>query len=158
MAKKIEKTIPELREQLDGLIKQKLQAAIDNIDHIAEQYMQRRIDQIIALTLGLSDRWGNLEMDHCNGRKTALANEIGERVLAAFNQSIPDWMDKNLKGELPKGWMKTIRAEYKEQFEYALRERTRDVARQQAWDNADGFVTAALTERQVQELDLGTEE
>lgn len=151
-------SVDELREELDLAIKQKLQAAIENMDGITEKYVSRHVDQIIALTFGLSDRWGHLEIDHCNGRKTELANEVGRMAFAHFNKLIPGWIEKNIKQGVPKGWVKAMRDEYKGEYSRAINNRARDLARERAWADAESFLEAALTKNGVAQLDLGTDE
>lgn len=162
MSKKKEvKTIPQLKAEIDAAMTAKLEAYLTNIDDIAGRWLDRHFDQVVAKSIGMEDRWGRLEVDHCNGRATALANNLGDYVAARINQILPGWIEKNLKPGLPKGWKKAIQDEFDSQLEYQLRDRIRDAVRNLAAEQADNMAREAV--RDDRELEsfvgsLGTEE
>jgi BMFP domain-containing protein YqiC len=155
------KTVAELREEIDAAMRKQLESYLANIDVIASKWLERHFNQIVANAVGMTDHWGRLEVDHCNGRATAIADNLGALAATRINEALPGWIEANLKPGLPKGWKKAMQDEYNSQFEYQLRDRVRDAVRNMAAEQADNMAREAVkNDRELEQLfkDIGTDE
>jgi hypothetical protein len=116
--------IEQLQKELDDKTAAALQAAIDTLDERIDKIVNQRIEDIVGASLGFEFRWGRAEIDHCNGRKTAIANQIGELALKKINAHFDNWIEKAVgKKALPKGWDGGIRKEYDERMQRSLKDK-----------------------------------
>lgn len=140
--------IEQLQKDLEEKTAVSLQATIDTLDEKIDKIIDQRIEDIVGASLGFEFRWGKAEIDHCNGRKTAIANQIGARVLEKINAHFENWIEKAIgKKALPKGWDASIRAEYDEQLKRALRDKMQNHVVEIVEKNAATLLEEALKRR-----------
>lgn len=143
--KPIEERIADLRRQIDEKTEASLQEALKDLDSRIHSIVEQRISKIVAATLGLEDRWGRVEVDHCNGRQTAVANAIGEMAMAQIDRQFPEWIKQAIGNDkLPKGWKQAIRKEYDERLNWRLRELVKDHAESVIQTNAEKLLEEAI--------------
>lgn len=57
--------------------------------------MRKNADEIIAKMIGMDNRWGKWEIDHCNGRGSHITNYIDECAKVNVNQ----WLKESITEE-----------------------------------------------------------
>lgn len=155
MSKTTTEKIAALRKEIDNVTLEQLKKIRAGLEHRVASAVDKRIDNILAAALGFSDSWGRLEVDHCNGRKTAIADEIGRFAMDRVKASVDSWIATVAdEGKLPKGWKQAMKKEYEERLSYKLSEAVRRHADEFAASQAEQLLTQALS---MSEKDLARE-
>jgi hypothetical protein len=129
MAKTQEQRIKDLRKQIDDKTEAALAECLKDLDYRIQCSIDKRIGDIVAQSMGFSNRWHEWEIDHCNGRATAIANAIGERAEMYLAEKMPNYLDEVIgKKVLPKGWKTAIRKEFDERLGWLLRDMVKNHA------------------------------
>lgn len=125
---------------------------------IAQLNKERR--EIVVKLLGFSDRWGNLEVDHCNGRDRE--SIVGKYLREQAQVAVQTWMDehllvaleKHIKGKFsdPKLISASVKA-FDEYFTHALRDSLRSHA-----TNAAANIAADFAAKVKESMSLSVEE
>ena len=114
--------------------------------------------QVTLNLLGLQDRWGKWEVDHCNGRESPitqyLAEGAKETIKQWINEAVAEVLTTELKSKVMQDAKKAIRAEVQnlvrdQTHGYNLRERAKPVI--------DGWFNKAANEVR-EELGIATKE
>lgn len=103
-----------------------------NYENIVERIIEDSAYEIIANAIGLTRRDDNdtWEIDHCNGRKSAIAKEIGEYTMQLIRAAIPEFLQEFKKPN--KAIQAAIKREFDEIFDRQLRYELRDMAEKMA--------------------------
>ena len=95
--------------------------------------------------MGFDDRWGNLEVDRSNGRKSAASDFINQNV----GPAVQKWVDECLRPAIEArsrdklnspAVMKAIMKDFDSEFMHAARERMGQLAAEAGTDFADALV------------------
>lgn len=98
--------------------------------------LDERKTMVVAKLLGFDSRWGEWEVDHCNGRA---GNSIAGQYLASVaSREIKKWMEgmcwEDFDGVIMAALEKAVKAElgarFREQMTQVVRERVHDVLRE----------------------------
>lgn len=140
----------DLKVLIDTRAKEILAKRLASIDTQIEETLHKQIDTIIACTLGLENRYGQWSIDHCNGRKTAIAEEIGERVKVKLDECIPQWIEKyfldpNKAAVLVAKWREPFIKEFSDQLGHQSRMIAYAEAERIATLEAANWIRQALT-------------
>lgn len=125
----IEKAVQEV---YDDYIKKELPGLQERIYQTCKQHERTYLLGI----LGFSERWGRLEIDHCNGRSGN--SIIGNELKKAVEDLVKQWTEK----ALAENWEEIQEAEslYKEAFARKLREELREQAKEMAKKEAQRII------------------
>lgn len=132
--KQVEKQVePMTPQEIAALIKEKFVTAATEVandvhgESVAKEIVSDLNAQKRAVTLrllGLEDRWGKWEVDHCNGRESPitqyLASESKETIKAWVNEAVQEVLTTQLKSKI----MKDAKAAIKKEVEKQVRENT----------------------------------
>lgn len=141
----LEEKIKKLRHELDVQTEEHLEKTIRALPSIIENIINKRIEDIVAGTLGFNNRWGTWEIDNCNGRKTQAANAVGAVINEKLNFALDTWTAEALKkGTLPKGWKEAARKEFDERVEWHLKELIREYAKSHINENAENLLKKVI--------------
>lgn len=81
-----EKLAKDLLKQVDAGVMagvdQIIQKRLQNISQLVERQLGKNIDKIFLAAIGFSTSFGELRVDHTNGRQTQVANELGAKLRA----------------------------------------------------------------------------
>jgi hypothetical protein len=127
--------IEELRERYEQELRNAILQRMDSIATLVDQSIQMAADEIIANAIGIKrDRWDRCwEIDRCNGRRSAIAEEIGAVALAQVKAAIPDFVQKFVvKAEITKAIKIEYRAEYDRYMRRAIADAAHDAAKADA--------------------------
>ena len=114
-------TREEMVSEIEKRTNEILEHRLENIEKDVNTRIDQVVNTIIANSLGFTDSWGRVEIDHCNGRRAAIANAIGEKALALVESRIPDWFEQTFpNGKIPREWMTSLKNELREQLGYKL--------------------------------------
>jgi hypothetical protein len=115
--------LTQLRKMYEDKLKQAYVDALSNEKKL-EATIKREMEKIISSSaaiiaqeaIGFSNRrWGEWEVDHCNGRKTALANELGKYAFELVKQEIEKQKDKIYPETFTRKQILGLREEMQEQ-------------------------------------------
>lgn len=127
------KTVAELRAEIDRRAREELTKQLASVEATVQDHVNHGIRSIAAAALGFADRWDDWEVDHCNGRKTAIAGRIGELAMAAVKSSIDEAIVGLLAEPATKKRIKAaMRRELEEQIDECMRDAVRERVQQEA--------------------------
>jgi len=118
----------KLQSQIESVMKAADKAAQEwvdenkpSIEEKIHELLDRKLTEIVCKLLGFDGWFGELEIDHCNGRSGESA--AGDWLRAAAGDAVKKWLTEQA-GDLPKLTAKAIaglRKSYLEAFEDELR-------------------------------------
>lgn len=146
VAKKKAQPIEELREAYDAKLREEIEKGLPRVADRVDAMIDEGAREIIFAALGITKRWNEWEVDHCNGRKTAIANELGERAREHIKEHFPAVLAEFAKP--PKNILAIVRKEFMEQYEYHLTRVVRDLAERAATEHASELIEAFKRERE----------
>ena len=138
-----QKPIEQLREEYASTLRAEIECAIkpENVKRAVEQVIEQGARDIIYAALGLENRFGRWEVDHGNGRRSAIANELGEHAMSLIKAQMPEFVAEFKKSQ--KVVKAALKKEFAEQFdshlERMVRERAREAAEVEATRLMDAF-------------------
>lgn len=155
--KKLRKlSVAQLQKMYEDALKEALIAKIERIPSEVEEIVKASINGILLNAIGMEKSYDGWRVDHCNGRRTAIGNEIGERARAQVEQLIPESMETILRTLTTKTVKEAIKEEWKEQVYKAtckyLAARAEDEARK-----AVGVALAAPATEATEDTEEDTE-
>jgi hypothetical protein len=126
-----------LREAVDvrmGDLKGTIDAALENAT-------TEILSQAIGIRRSSWDRrkW---EVDHCNGRKTAILNELGDYAMEKVKAAIPDFIEK--LATKPTALTTALRDEYQRAYNRHLLAALRETAERRAIEDAERLLNEIL--------------
>jgi len=107
----------------------------------AYNILSKEREQVIFKLLGFDNRWGKVEVDHCNGRSSIMTEQL-ERLAGPV---IEDWIAKEIAPALEKAArlhftkqkvLQAIQKDFLSSFNYRLHERVRAHAEKAASEYA----------------------
>lgn len=146
VAKKKVQPIEELRVAYDAALREEIEHKLPRLADTVDAIIEEGAREIIFAALGITKRYGEWEVDHCNGRKTAIANELGERARAHIKENFPAVLAEFAKP--PKNIVTAVRKEFAEQYEYHLTRVIRDLAQRAATEHAEELIEQFKRERE----------
>lgn len=152
-------SLQEMYAEYEKLLKLELQGQIDNIQQIAVKTIERSINSILLNAIGMELDWDNRwQVDHCNGRRGAIVEEIGRLAMEQVKLNMPDFVERLCAAEstMAKSITKAVREEYKERYAYALREALLQRARSRAEKDAEAMLNKALAPKDKDPLEGAT--
>lgn len=157
LAKKYAKlSVQELKEEYDRQLKNEFITQLANIQKTVSNLIADSINQIMLNAIGMErDRWNDhWKVDHCNGRRGAIVDEIGRHALAQVKLAIPDFVAALVTEEagVKKTLSRELRAEYKEVFGRALREKLLEAAKERASKDVQAMAEKVLAENEEPEV------
>lgn len=144
-------TTPELRAELETETRKHLLRELDNLPDVIHRIVTENAEAIILAHLGVKrSTWDGWEADHCNGRRTELANSMGAEAVKTIRAALPQFISQLAESSpLNKGIHKAARAEYKEQFSRILRDEINRVAQERAAEMARIAVEDAASPKAI---------
>lgn len=135
--------MPELREELDRLLKQQFIKQILDIERTVKSYVDDAAASIICEAIGFTHkRWDNKwEVDHTNARKSSIANALGAKALQEVQLAIPDFIE-SLTGN--KKLTASLRKAAIEEFEDQLHRKLKDAMFEWAKKRAAEQITRVM--------------
>jgi hypothetical protein len=141
----LEDKINKLRLELDLQTEDQLTKALSSMPERIEGIINKRIEDIVAGTLGFENRWGRWEINNTNGRQTEAANAVGRIINEKLDFALNEWTAEALKkGTLPKGWKEAARKEFDERVDWHLRELIREYAKDHINQHAEKLLQKVL--------------
>jgi hypothetical protein len=124
--------LEDLAVEYQKQLRAALMTAIEQLPKVTQDLLEEGKVQVLANALGVKRDWGGRwEVDHCNGRRSALANELGETVMVDIKKAIPDFVTK-FAAKLPKGLQKELEQEYVHAYAREMRTAIRQLALEDA--------------------------
>lgn len=131
------------RPTLDDVAQWRDQAVKEWIDeHGSKEIVKRKVfdlldsqrDDIVCKLVGFDNRWGSRgwEIDHCNGRQSAVLDFIRENAKAGIYNWIKAKVGDIHEVKLTKSAIQSIEKEYQEMLVRHMREYARKLAAEQA--------------------------
>lgn len=114
---------------------------------VVREILARKREEIVVKLLGFDSRWGEWDLDHCNGRSGDSA--AGDYLRSRAGQAVKAWLDEQAGDlpELPKRAIDSLRREYLAAYESelgrALRQLAQSRAREDVQSVADRVVVPA---------------
>lgn len=125
----VEKTIAEWQSE----------NTVDKVAAHAKRLLDKRRDDLILMLVGLERHWARgWEVDHCNGRHSAIDKALRNTALTV----VEEWIDENIQ-DLPKMGKDLVEAcleEYKALYRSLLASELRRIAQERATADARRFV------------------
>lgn len=143
-------TKPLTREELVARMQAITEAAVvEALQDFTPQDIVRQIQEDMAKSraeitlkvLGLDNRWGRWEVDHCNGRMSALTGLLSTQLTHELETMVRELADEVFATEGPK-----IRAALKKAVTVELAETTRRAGHRQLRDMAETYVARIAKE------------
>lgn len=142
MSKK-KKPIDEYKAQYDEALRKEIDTRMTHMRELVDGVLSDAAFEIIANAIGMTkDRWnrGQWTVDHCNGRRTAAANALGEHALEYVKSQLPDFVAQF--ANVPKKLSASMKKEYRDVYDRKLREVLTAHAEEQARKDADELLNA----------------
>jgi hypothetical protein len=139
----------DLKRVIEARGRKLLMERLANVERDIDATFSKVISDVILNLLGLTrSSFGRLEVDHCNGRQTAVANEIGALVKQHLDAQVPGWISKNLLGEshFVEEMRKAFVQEFKGRMGHAIREEAQREAQSIAKLRAREWVRQAMAQ------------
>lgn len=146
VTKKKEQPIEELRAAYDAALREEIERKLPRMADTVDAIIEEGAREIIFAALGIVKRYTEWEVDHCNGRKTAIANELGERARAHIKEHFPAVLAEFAKP--PRNIAAAVRKEFAEQYEYHLTRAIREIAERKATEHAEELMRQFTRERE----------
>jgi DNA-binding TFAR19-related protein (PDSD5 family) len=146
VARKKAQPIEEMREAYDAKLREEIEKGLPRVKDRVDAMIDEGAREIIFAALGITKRWNEWEVDHCNGRKSAIANELGEQARKRIKEHFPAVLAEFAKP--PKNIVATIRKEFAEQYEYQLIRLVRAQAESVAAEHAEELIKTFKRERE----------
>jgi hypothetical protein len=141
------RTSAQLKAELEARAAEQLEKSLEGVEYRVDEMVARRLNGIVLAALGMEERFGEVSVDHCNGRKTAIANRIGALAMERIGASFDKWLAQAcLAGKMPKGWRAAVRKEYEDAIEWQLRDRMKRHVQAIAEAEVERMVAAALAD------------
>jgi len=138
-----QKPIEQLRSEYESTLRAEIEAAIlpENVKRAVDRVIEEAAMQIIYAALGIEKRYGQWEVDHANGRKTAIANALGEHAMSLIKSAMPAFIAdfKVSQRELKAALKKEFNEQFDAHLERMVRERAREAAEVEATRLMDAF-------------------
>ena len=140
---KKQQTVAELRALYDDTMRLELSNRLARIEGIITEAVDKAAFEIIANALGMTrerwhgDRW---QVDHCNGRRTAVAEELGKVAMAHVMKAFPQFIE-GVSKKFPRSMKAAMEKEYLEQYTYAMRRCVKDAAEENARKDAERVIS-----------------
>lgn len=116
-------SLGELKKELEARARAALLEEIEKINITVVTLVQQNARDIIANALGFSSTWGRWEVDHCNDRKSAIANALGQAALSQIQLALPDFIAEMKTDITKEDFMKSAgRRDYADQYRRRLAE------------------------------------
>jgi hypothetical protein len=111
--------------------------------------------EVTLKMLGLDNRWGKWEVDHCNSRKSPVQSLIDDTCM----EMVTTWVNDTIKEVLTDEMKKKIKANIKAAFLSEIGDRHSYHARKMISEHAENIVTQMITDikREI-EVELGIKE
>lgn len=133
------KNLAEYREMVEATVAEELK----NMDaHSVRDMVRSRLEKdafgLVTAALGISQRWNEWEVDHCNGLRNAAAVAMLENAKSAARE----WLQEQAGSlpDLPKAAIKALHRDYLERLEYEIA----DMLRERAHEDARVYVERML--------------
>lgn len=144
-----------LPSMLDSLTMAASKFTKSRLEDTANELFERETHSVMMKLLGMEeDSWhrGNLKVDHCNGRESAITKYIKENsgpILERIAREALDDFDKNGTEKMKKAISSGIVKEVKEQVERSIWRTTESFATKKAEEITQGLVDSALENKDV---------
>ena len=111
--------------------------------------------EVTLKLLGLDNRWGTWEVDHCNGRKSP----VGELIDDACAELVTQWVNETIKEVLTDEMRLKTKAQIKKAFLAEITERNSYKTRELISNYATSFISTIVKEVKDEfEVELGIKE
>lgn len=141
------KTLDQLRMEIDEKAREILERRLLTIEQDVNKYIDSQLRRIVSCALGLDDRWGRVEVDHCNGRATEIANRLGQRAMTVIESKFNEWANSLETDTVALENAKiAMKKEYDEQLRDKLRTRIREWAQRAATSECDRLMALPMPE------------
>lgn len=87
-------------------------------------------EEVVCKLLGFNNKWGEWEVDNCNGR--AGNSAAGDYLRSVQQDAIEEWFKSVKLPPMPSSMVKALKSEYLNTLQYQLREKLRRKAEDQA--------------------------
>lgn len=133
------KTIQEFTKEYDEALRDELQRGLKKLPELVTDMVNKGAEEIILNSIGMTHRWHgeHWEVDHCNGRRTELANEIGKLARAQVETLIQSMSDKFVPSKSMKD---ALMKEYVDHYLHEARNEIRNAAHARAMRDVGEFL------------------
>lgn len=137
-------SIETLKAQFDAKLRAEIEHGLATLRPLVESTIARASNEIIANAIGVQqDRWHNdiWEVDHCNGRRTTIANELGAEAMKRVKEAVPGFIAEWVK--TPNKKLKAaMQREFEDTYERALLKAVEEAAEELARKDALALLEA----------------
>jgi len=139
--KKEVKPLDTLRAEYEAELRAMINQRLGNLESIVDNVIEKAAFEIVANAIGVKrDRWDDVwEVDHCNGRRSAVAEELGKRAMEQVRETIPTFVGQFTK---KRGMKIALQREFDEQYERRLMNAVREAAVEMANYDAEEAIAA----------------
>lgn len=143
-------TTQELREELDRQLKKKLIKEIEKLDDYVSTLVEQHAVEILRSAVGIRSDWeGRWEVDHTNGRRSAVADELGNHAMTLVRLAIPEFVEKFVGDhKFSAKFKRAARREFKEQVSRKMYEEMREWAEKESASYAAQLLRQVTREKQ----------
>jgi len=115
-------------------------------------HLDRQVNTILGQLLGFDSRYGNWEVDHCNGRGGE--SLVGNFIKEIAGKEAAGWLlDKMVPlPELTKPQIKALRNDFSKRYEEKVRDELRGLIEKKAKEDAQRIFEAAIRIGEVRSL------
>lgn len=111
-----------------------------SIERDVTSILDKRAEEVVFKLLGFDNRWGRMEVDHCNGR--AGESAAGDFIRAKAGAAVHAWLEAQVGKlpKLPKSAVKSLRDFYLEVYRNTLNDELYRAAQHKAQADAAAYV------------------
>lgn len=126
-------TVEQLATEYERQLRAAFKEALEKVPQETHALLQKAKYEIINNALGFrTDSWnGRWEVDHCNGRQTAVANELGAVVMREIKAALPEFVEQ-VASQPPKKMLDALKQEYLDVYGREMRTAIRALAAEDA--------------------------
>ena len=143
--KKTEQTpLETLKAEYDKKLRSEIESRLQNLRGLVDSTIAASANEIIANAIGIQkhswrDQW---EVDHCNGRRTSIANELGAEAMRQVKAAVPgfaaEWVKKPNK-KMQEAMRREFEDAYERKFLEVVEEAAEEMARKDAMALLEAF-------------------
>ena len=136
MTAKKEVSIEDLKKEYDSALRTSIEKQIKDLDDIVAEAIEKSASEIILNAIGMTQHWGQWEVDHCNGRLSTLANSLGEKARKQAEEMASS-VANSFKAD--PSIIKALKKEFSEQYYSSARNSVKELAHERALKDVEGW-------------------
>jgi hypothetical protein len=128
---------------LDEVLSTQFQQVVDATGAEIREIFKKQVKSLAIKSLGFDNSWGELRVDHGNGRHSIVSEHISQKAKDLFRIEVDEVLQKDMQLVI-KQVTPALRKEFKEVFMQEVRYKIRERAQAAAQDFLKTLVTNAL--------------